>query len=211
MPKITWAAKDDEEVLSASDIDDAEDNGFTPYTGDIPPGGVYRFRIRRFKYTEFGSGNQGFNNLFELDGSWKPNHEKYDGCPLWDRVVMTKAAASFAKAFAAALGVTSEDLVSRVVVDEDNVVTKIGKKTIKEGMPLYIAVKRGSYNDEPRLETVGTGYQVVEADDADTAATDAPAPKKAAKATAGKAAPEPTTKAKGKKSKSKADDDEPPF
>ena len=199
MPKVNWDAADEDEQLTAEDIDNADESG-GQYAGDIPPGGVYRFNWRRAKYTQFGTGNQGLNVLLLLDGSWKSNHEKYNGCPLWDRVVMTKGAAAFVKAFARALGVSAEDLISRVVVDEDGVVTKIGKKVINEDIQLYVAVRRGSYNEEPRLEIAGTGYQIVEADEKD--ADEAPA-KPAAK---GKA----TAKA-GKGKKSKADDEEPPF
>lgn len=199
MPKIAWEAADENEVLTADDIDNAED-GYPEYAGDIPPGGVYRFRIKWAKYTEFNSGNQGFLVLMELDGSWKPSHAKYDGCPLWDRVTMTKSAANFAKAFAAGIGVTSSDLVSRAIVDGEGRVTKIGKVEIEgKDKLVYVAVKRGEYNDTPRLETAGTGYQVVEASQAEAPAEDAAPGKPGKKDKAGK----------GKKTK--AADEEPPF
>lgn len=199
MPKIKWDAADQDQVLTADDIDSAEE-GFEAYAGNIPPGGVYRFKWGRAKYTEFGTGNQGFNIRLSLDGSWKTDHKEYDGCPLWDRVVMTKAAAGFVKAFAAALGVASSDLISKVVVDEDGYVTKIGSKTIDEDIRLYVLVKRGSYNDEPRLEKSGTGYQIVE-QSGDPWAEDK-------KVSGGKK----DKKASGSKKKSgKPTDDEPPF
>jgi hypothetical protein len=201
MPKISWNAADEEQILTADDIDNAED-GFTDYAGDIPPGGVYRFKIKRIKFTEFNSGNQGYLVLMELDGSWKPAHRKFDGCPLWDRVTMTKAAANFAKAFAAGIGVSSADLISRTIVDEDGVVTKIGK-VVPEGKLVYVSVKRGEYNGEFRLETANTGYQVVDEATEDTDADEDEAKPAKAKAKAGKAA-------KGGK-KSKNEDDEPPF
>lgn len=197
MPKIKWEAADDDQILTADDIDSAEDS-YEAYAGDIPPGGVYRFKWGRAKYTEFGTGNQGFNIRLSLDGSWKPDHKEYDGCQLWDRVVMTKAAAGFVKSFAAALGVTSSDLISKVVVDEEGYVTKIGSKTIDEDIRLYVLVKRGSYNDEPRLEKSGTGYQIVE-ESGDPWAEKAPAATKKDK-----------KDKKGKKG-GKAIDDEPPF
>lgn len=211
MPKIDWKAAGDDEVLTAEDIDQAED-GYAAYTGDLPSGGVYRFRLRRMKFKESSTEKQGLNALFELDGSWRPAHAAFDGCPLWDTVWMTKASASFAKAFAAALGVSGGDLVSGVVTDEDGVVTKIGRKKITEGMHFYILVKRGTYNGEERLERAGTGYQVVEGAAADKPASEEAPPKKGAKATAA-AAPAATTKAKGGKGKkgAKPADDEPPF
>jgi hypothetical protein len=199
MPKINWAAADEDEELTAEDIENAED-GFETYAGDIPTGGVYRFRWRRGKYTEFGTGNQGLNVLLVMDGSWKKDHAKYNGCPLWDRIVMTKSAAGFVKAFAAALGVSANDLLTKVIVDEDGVVTKIGRKVISEDIILYVAVKRGTWNDEPRLEKAGTGYQVVEIADSDEEPADDAKPSK-----------KPATAKAGKGKKSKADDDEPPF
>jgi hypothetical protein len=201
VPKINWGGADEDELITVEDIETAEE-GYAQYVGDMPPGGVYRFMWRRAKYQEFSSGNQGLNVLLLLDGSWKPGHKKYDGCPLWDRVVMTKASSAFVKAFTRALGVSAEDLLKRCIVDEDNIVTKIGKKTINEDIRLYVAVRVGEYNDTPRLEISGTGYQVVEAEEADEEPAEEAKP--AAKGKATKAA-------KGKAGKSKADDDEPPF
>lgn len=206
MPKINWSGADEDELLTAEDIEGAEE-GYQTYAGDLPPGGVYRFKIQRAKYTEFQSRNQGLNIRMELDGSWKREHAKYDGAPLWDRVVMTRAAASFVKAFAAAIGVSAADMINKVIVDEDGYVTKIGRVSL-EGKTVYVAVKRGSYNEEPRLEIAGTGYQVVEVDDSD-AEEEAPA-RRPAKAAAGAKAASNGKPAKGK-NKGKADDDEPPF
>jgi hypothetical protein len=124
---------------------------------------------------------------------------------------MTKASASFAKAFAAALGVSGADLVSGIIVDEEGIVTKIGKKRITEGMLFYINVRRGEYNGETRIERAGTGYQVVEGAAKAAPAVDAEPPKKGAKA----AAPAKEAKVKGGKKGAKkgaaAEDDEPPF
>lgn len=209
MPKINWAGADEDELITADDIDSAED-GYQAYTGDVPPGGVYRFNWRRGMYAEFNSGNQGLNVLWLLDGSWKSAHRKFEGCPLWDRVVMTKASAAFVKAFAAGIGVSASDLVGKVVVDEDGTVTKIGRKTMNEDVAVYIAVKPGEYNNVTRLEVAGTGYQIVETDDEpdepdEEEARPASKPAKTAKTAAKKAT------AKAGKGKSKADDDEPPF
>jgi hypothetical protein len=204
MPKINWAASDEDGALTAEDIDNAED-GFAQYAGDIPPGGVYRFKVRRIRFKQASTGTQGLNNLLVLDGSWKPAHAKFDGCPMWDTVWITKGSAAFVKAFAAALGVSSRDILTKVIADEDGYVTKIGTKAIKEGMQLYVAVRKETYEDSPRLAIAGTGYQVVDAtivEDSDEPEAEKPAAKKPAKAAAGKA---------GKKNKAKAEDDEPPF
>lgn len=205
MPRVNWTGDDDEDALTAADIEGAED-GFQAYAGDLPPGGVYRFRIGHMRYTKANSTtSKGLNVRLSLDGSWKPNHQKFDGCPLWDTVWITKGAAAFVKAFCQAVGVSAADILNKVVVDEDGYVTKIGAKVIKPDEILaYVAVKRGEYNDNPRLEKAGTGYQIVEADGDGDAETSAPAAKKASPG-----------KAKGKAGKGKnkggEDDDEPPF
>lgn len=200
MPKITWEAPPDDEAITADDIDNAPEDEYQEYAGDLPPGGVYRFKLRRMKPKTSSTNKQGINLGLNLDGSWKPQHAKYDGCPMWDTIWMTKASAGFAKAFAAALGVTGAALVTGVVTDNDGVITKIGNKKITEGMTFVIAVRRGDYNGEPRIERAGSGYQVV-----DSAASPAVADEPEDKPAKGKAA----TGKKGKKSK--ADDDEPPF
>lgn len=202
MPKVNWAGEGEEDILTAADIEGAED-GFQAYAGDLPPGGVYRFRIGRMKFTKANSTtSKGLNVRLRLDGSWKANHAKFDGCPLWDTVWITKGSAGFVKAFCQAIGVSAADILNKVVVDEDGYVTKIGTKPIKDDdIVVYVAVKRGEYNDTPRLEKAGTGYQIVEADgDTDGEETSG---------SAKKAAPAKAAKGKGKKAKN--EDDEPPF
>lgn len=204
MPKVNWAGDGDENALTAEDIDGAED-GWQAYTGEIPPGGVYRFKIGRIKYTKADTGTKGLNVREVLDGSWKSAHAKYNGCQLWDTVWMTKGSAAFVKAFAQAIGVSAADIISKVVTDEDGYVTKIGRKTIEaDKIVVYVAVKRGSYNDEPRLEKAGTGYQVVETDHDEDGLTDEDAVEEAKPA-------KKTAKAGKGKGKAKNDDDEPPF
>jgi hypothetical protein len=205
MPKVNWDG-DGEDGLTVEDIENAED-GYQQYAGELPAGGVYRWTVRRIKFKKASTGTKGLNLLLALDGSWKQEHKKFDGCPLWDDVWMTKGSASFAKALAGALGVSAADLLNKVVTDDDGFVTKIGRKTIEENaLVVYCAVKRGSYNDEPRIEKAGTGYQDVddEDDDAEEEVEESkPAKKSASKATTAKA-----VKGKGK---SKNEDDEPPF
>jgi hypothetical protein len=211
MPKINWAGDDEDDALTADDVEGAEE-GFQAYAGEIPPGGVYRFIIRRIKFKKASTGTKGLSLRLNLDGSWKSAHRKYDGCPLWDDVWMTKGSAAFVKALAQAIGVSAQDIIEKVVVDEDGYVTKIGRKVFEDKeYPVYIAVKRGEYNDEPRLEKAGTGFQVVEADaepDEDEAEETPRPAKKAAKAAPAKAA---AAKAGKGKNKGGNDDDEPPF
>lgn len=210
MPKINWGG----DAPTADDVESAE-VGFQQYAGEIPPGGVYRFKVGRIKFKEADTGTKGLSVRLVLDGSWKSTHRKFDGCPLWDNVWITKGSAPFIKAFAQAIGVSPNDVLTKCVMDEDSVVTKIGRRTIEEdAITVYVAVRRdpNGYNDSgPRLEKAGTGYQIVDADedDADEDAEEveeAPAPAK-------KSTAKPAKPAKGKagKGKSSKEDEEAPF
>lgn len=204
MPKVKWTAKEGDDAITAADIDGAEVDGGV-YTGPLPPAGVYRFKLKRSKFEKFGTGNSGFNNRLALDGSWKPEHAKFDGCGLWDRVVLSKAGAAFVKAFGVALGVSAVDLINNTVVDDDGYVTAIGKLKLVDREPLlYVNVKRDpdpDYHD--RLTKSGTGYIAVTVEaDATPAPEAAPAAETGKKAKGGK---------KGKAKAAAADDSEPPF
>lgn len=203
MPKVKWTAKEGDDAITAADIDGADVDGGA-YTGELPPAGVYRWKLKRSKFEKFGTGSSGFSNRLTLDGSWKEAHAKYDGYTLWDRVVLSKAGAAFVKAFALALGVSAQDMIGNTVVDAEGYVTAIGKLKLEGKEPLmYINVRKDN-NPEygERLEKAGTGYIVVSAEEESAP----PAAAAAAPAETGK-------KAKGKKGKAKAtaDTDEPPF
>jgi hypothetical protein len=216
MPKVKWGGA---EVATASDIDNAE-MGFTPYAGDIPPNGVYRFRIERAKQEIFGSGNHGLKVLLTLDGSWKPAHAKYDGCPVWTNVVNTKAAAAFVRAFCEAIGVTSAHFLNATVVDTDKVVTSIGPvKVAGQGLIVYANCKRGKYEEDGpwRLEGVGTTFIKAPAGADEESAPDGPqdgdvedAPAEGKKKKGKKGGKDKAGK-KGAESAAAAEDKDPPF
>lgn len=200
MPKIKWAQADKDQALSAADIDSAQADA--AYAGELPPPGVYRFTLKKSKVKTFGTGNMGFENRLVLDGSWKDGHAEFDGAPLWDRVILTKAGAAFVKAFQEALGVTAADITSNVVVDTEGTVTAIGKKKIDgQDLQLYINVKRDPNPEySARLDKAGTGYIKVDA----AQAASAPAESEEDDA--------PKGKRKGlKKGKKAKGDSEPPF
>lgn len=140
MPKIKWAGD-----LEQSDIDEAEVSQGR-YTGEIPPSGVYRFRLQSMKVGESNSGNPKLIMIWKLDGSWKSDHKKYDGCPIFDHMPVTKSAAFRAKALCIALGTTSDDFKNKMVADADGYVTKMGKLKVDESVTIYASVKRE--NDE---------------------------------------------------------------
>lgn len=162
MPKAVWSNSD----LSADAINSAEerDGG---YTGPLPTRGVYRFKLQKMEPGISGSGGDKLVIFLTLDGTWKPEHKKYNGCPLWDHMPLGASSAFRPKALCAALGVTAADFLNNTIVNDDGIVTKIGKKPIKKDMLVYVSIK--AKNDEgydPGIQLNGGGY-LPEPDSAD--------------------------------------------
>jgi hypothetical protein len=175
MPKAKWGSGD--EALTAADIDGAQSNQqFTPYLGDVPPAGLYRFVIKSMTQGTSGTGNPKLLIISELDGSWKPNHAKYDGCPLFDHMPVMKSTAFRQKALNEAIGATGKDFLN-MILDEKGKVTKYGSIGDPAGLLVYISVKRSTPTEkypDPSLQLNGTGYLPVDDDDVEdaTEATD---------------------------------------
>ncbi len=143
MPKVKWGGD-----LDQAAIDEAENRGGETYSGEIPPTGTYRFKLRFSKRDKSKEGNPKLLSLLVLDGSWKKEHAKYDGCPLWDHMPVSKKTAFRVRAYCDALNVTSADFMNKMVVDDEGNVQKIGKLTIADEDRLVVVnVKRDS-NDE---------------------------------------------------------------
>jgi hypothetical protein len=172
MPKATWGD------FSADDMTNAEvREGFAPYTGPLPRKGMFRFTLKVAKKGESQNGNPKLLLVWELDGSWKPEHKKYDGAPLFDHMPVMKSTAFRTRAFCDALGMPYKEFQNGIIVDEDGKVTKLGK-TLGDpaGLQAYINVTQrpaeGDYDASLGLN--GTGYLPIDdapddedADDAD--------------------------------------------
>jgi hypothetical protein len=164
MPKATWGD------FSAEDIGNAEvrESQFTPYNGPLPRAGLYRFTLKVAKTGTSQAKNPKLLLVWELDGSWKPEHKKFDGAPLFDHMPVTKSSAFRARAFCDALGMPYKEFQNGIIVDEDGKVTKLGK-TLGDpaGLQCYVNVLRrpaeGEYDEQ--LGLAGTGYLPI--DDAD--------------------------------------------
>lgn len=174
MPKVKWGTGDG--ALTAADIDGARSNEFTPYSGPLPPGGVYRFVVKQMKQGTSGAGNPKLTTIMELDGGWKEAHKKYDGCPLFDHMPVTQSAAFRTKAFCEAFGITPREFLTGILVDDDSKVTKLASAGDPAGIEVYVNIKRkpasGEYEEGIQLN--GTGYLPVDdAPDEDADAADA--------------------------------------
>lgn len=197
MPKATWSNSD----LSSKDIDEAESKAGT-YDGPLPPRGVYRFKVRTMKQDVSSNGNDMIVVSANLDGTWKPEHKKFDGCPLWERITMAQSTAWKPKELCEALGVSPADLLNKTVVDSDSYITKIGSRVIEgKDVFLYASVrteKSEGYDDKLKVNRLLAEPDKDGDEDGDEST--------AANTVSGK------TKSKGKKSKKGSDStEEDPF
>jgi hypothetical protein len=176
MPKAKWGSGDT--PLTAADIDGAEQiETRTRYSGEVPPGGTYRWTIRSLKQDTSNAGNDKVVVFLELDGSWKPNHKQYDGAPVWHHLALTQPNAAFVRNFLDSIGGTSKDLMQDAVVDEGGYITKLGRVGDPTGIQVFATVQRRKVTPEypnPALELVYGGYIMVE-DDEDSADSAGPA------------------------------------
>jgi hypothetical protein len=164
MPKATWGE------FSSNDIDNAEQReGFAPYAGPLPRAGIYRFTAKFMKKGVSGTGNPKLQILWELDGTWKPEHKKYDACPLWDNMPVMPSTAWRVRAFCDALGLSSKEFQTRIIVDEEGKVTKLGSLGDPAGLQVYVNVSRrpASEGYDESLQLNGSGYLPIDDDDDD--------------------------------------------
>lgn len=171
MPKATWGAGDN--PLTAEDIEAAEaPETRQRYSGEVPPGGTYRFTLGRLKKDVSSNGNDMIRIMAFVDGSWKPNHKQYDGAPLFTQVTLTKANAPNVKNFLESIGATSADLMKGTVTDEAGYITKLGRVGDPEGIQVYVTVQQSKPTPEypnRRLETAYAPFIMVEDGDDDAA------------------------------------------
>ena len=164
MPKAKWGAGD--EALTAADIDGAERGEVRQrYSGEVPPSGTYRFVIQSIKKAESGAGNPKAVIFATLDGSWRPNHKKYDGAPIWDHLPIMKSTAGRVGNFMDAVGGTGKDLIAGCVVDENGYVEKLGSVGDPKGLMVYITTKREDYEGSPQMKTGFNAYMMVDDED----------------------------------------------
>jgi hypothetical protein len=162
VPKATWGDFSSEDIAGAE-----KREGFAPYSGPLPRAGLYRFTLKFAKKGVSQGGNPKLQMLWELDGSWKPEHEKFDGAPLWDNMPVMKQTAFRVRALCDAIGMPFKEW-GTMLVDDDGKVTKMGR-TIGDpaGIQVYANVTRRPASDgyDESLQLNGTGYLPIDDDD----------------------------------------------
>lgn len=174
MPKAKWGSGDN--PLTAADIDGAEQiETRTRYSGEVPPGGTYRFTIQSMKQDVSTKGNDKVVVFLVLDGAWKPNHKQYDGAPVWHHLALTNSNKEFVRNFLDSIGATSKDLMENAIVDEAGYITKLGRVGDPSGLQVYVTTQRRKTTREypdPQLEVTYGGYIPINEDDEAEAAGD---------------------------------------
>lgn len=152
MPKVKWSSG-----ISAADIDGAEDSAqFAPYDGPIPPNGVYGFKIKSMQLGKTSNGNPQLILGLELTDRGRPEHKRFNGFYLRDFIVVLPQTAFRIKPLLKALGVSAEDFTDRLVRDEENNVTTIGKvKPVGQTVVVNLRANKGQKADQYPRE-VGT-------------------------------------------------------
>jgi len=170
MPKATWGAGD--KPLTAEDIDGAErQETQRRYSGPLPTAGTYRFVLQSLKQDKSSAGNDKVVVFATLDGSWMPNHETYDGAPIWDHLPIMDSTRERVANFLDSIGAVGSDLIGGAIVDEKGYITKLGSVGDPKGLMVYINVVRKKTTKEypdPQIQVGFNGYIAVD-DDADDA------------------------------------------
>lgn len=166
MPKLKWGGD-----LTPEAVEEATSSG--GYNGDTAPPGLYRFKLRFAQSTRSSADNPMLTILYVLDGSAKKEHAKYDGCPMWDRITVIPSTAFKVKNFCDALNVKYKDFLTKVVVDDEGHIVKIGSLTIKdEDLLVWAKVGNEKYEGEDRLRLGRGGLLPFKEEDDDAASDD---------------------------------------
>lgn len=164
MPKAKWGAGD--AALTADDINNAEVvEPRVRYSGELPPPGTYRWTIEAMQKAESSNGNDKVVIRMSLDGDWQPNHKKYNGCPVWHHLALTKANAQQVRNFLDAIGGTSADLLNNTIVDENGYISKLGRVNDPVGLQVFATIQNKKTSKEypnPGIEVAYAGYIMVE-------------------------------------------------
>lgn len=161
MPRVRWG-------ISSGDIDDFDRSSqYAPYTGPIPPNGVYEWLVKVLKYIP---GTRDKHPQLRIGLELVPREDRkderqYSGYFAMAFLPITDKTAFRYVPFLDALGVSGKEFTERTVTDEDGNIKKIGqwRNDGKEIIAAQLADGQDQ-NGAPRKELAWFG-PVAEIDD----------------------------------------------
>lgn len=165
MPKVKWGSD-----IDADAIESAENN--QGYTGPLPPSGVYQFKIKFMQKTLSSKNNPMVKVLLLLNGEYKPEHKKFDGCPVWEQIPVMASTAFRVRELCDALNISAADFMNKTLVDEDGNIQKIGALKIADQdlLVMYKAQQEHSeeYGERLSRPKKGPGFLPFKEEDEDS-------------------------------------------
>lgn len=160
MPKANWG-------IRASTVDQFDRSSqYTPYTGPIPPNGVYQWHLKKLTYV--AATREKLPQLrvgLELDPRNKAE-ERYGGYWLMAFLNIGENNEFTYVPFLDAIGVTGSDFIDRTITDQEGNVKKIGPWRNTGEEYILAQVKDGRDKDgKPRKEIGWFGPLPEETDD----------------------------------------------
>ena len=158
MGKVKWGGG-----ISQDAIDEVDTSKqFTPYDGPTPPNGVYRFVVKVLRKASSNAGNPQLQIGLELvPRSDRPDQKPFKGYFMMDFIPVMDSTAWRLRPFLDAIGVTSKEFVNGTMTDEDDNITKIGKKVVK-GTLVAVSIKDGQDQKGNSRKEVGQYIPVVD-------------------------------------------------
>jgi hypothetical protein len=165
MPRFDWGISSD-----VIDNYDRSKEQFVPYSGPIPPNGVYAFTVKRLKYVSAKVGRS-IKATLRIGLELKPRNtaeKEYAGYFVMTfRAVRATNAFSYVH-FIDAIGVSGTDFVSRTVGDAEGNIQKIGRWR-NDGKQVILAqvVDKDDQNGQTRKDIGWIGTADTDEDEED--------------------------------------------
>jgi hypothetical protein len=147
MARVKWGIGGDEPE---------EMETFNVYDGPVPPGGVYRFKLRRLQIVTNRNGDDMMKWVMDIQEPKGSDKARFNGYGVWGQQNITDQGKPFLKNLLIhGLGVSWSDFMNKTItVDEERptMVKSIGrKKFLDETIDVRAQCKRETYQGEPRL------------------------------------------------------------
>jgi hypothetical protein len=121
MPRVDWG-------VNERQVDDFDREAqYKPYTGAIPPNGVYKFKVKKLQHV---SGTRDKNPQLRIGLELVPRNrdeKKFSGYFIMDFAPVTERTQFRYVPFLDALGVTAKEFARNTITDQEGNVTKIGR------------------------------------------------------------------------------------